>query len=137
MPLSSVSPGPAIAKIRVAAEPGATPIQIDSIGRFLAGRLDRHRGGGALGDDHDRGRGNFSATPVRFYFSLALSPPMSAYRSLPLRRWATPVPTLARCTTSSALRIVPAIGAVDVTPIARSAKVEDPATIVENALNLP
>src|SRR5207247_9236851 len=48
-----VLPGPVIAITRVVAKPGAMPIHIDSIGRLLVVRLDRHNDGGTFRDGKD------------------------------------------------------------------------------------
>src|SRR5712671_2966828 len=86
-----VSLGLSRATTRVVALPGAIPIQIDSMMLVLARRLGRHDDGGALRGGNDRLRGNFSATHVRFYFSPPLTPPVRAYRGLPLRRMRPPM----------------------------------------------
>jgi hypothetical protein len=121
--LSSVSPGPAIAKTRVAA-PAEIPIQIDSIGRFLAVRLDRHCGGRALGDDDDRRLANFSTTSVRFYFSLASSEAPGPNRRRPSTPEASPVPPLRLTAIARSLRVVAPVRAVDVSVIAATAQVK-------------
>jgi Ca-activated chloride channel family protein len=99
--------------------------------------LDRHRGGGALGDDHDRGRGNFSATPVRFYFSPASSEAPQPCRRRPPSPTAPPVPPLRVLALARALGAVAPVRTVDVSAIAVSAQVEQPPAVVDQALDLP
>jgi len=117
--------------------PGATPIQIDSIGCLNAGSLDRHRDGGALGDGDDRRWGNFSATRVRFYFSLLGPPPVRPCRGLPLRLVRPPVTPFAIPASGQALKLVPPIRAVHVAVVAVAAQVEHSAAVIDDALDLP
>src|SRR5690606_22251694 len=132
-----VSLGPVIATTRVAVEPGAMPIQIDFMSRLLSERLDRHRDGGALRGGDDRRRANFSATHVRFFLSLSLTP-----ASRPLRRCqptvtAQPVPPLTLLALPATLGIVTAIRAVHLAPIAATTQMKHLPASVESALNLP
>ncbi|MBK6519743.1 MAG: hypothetical protein IPG04_37815 [Polyangiaceae bacterium] len=133
---SIVSPGPAIATTRVVSEPGAIPIQIESIGDLLAWRLDRHGDGGALRGGDDRREGNFSATYVRFYLSSTRPPSARALRGLHLRPLASPVDALERAATGEALVVMATIDAVDVSPVAVSAEVKEAPASVDDALDL-
>jgi hypothetical protein len=113
------------------------PIQIDSIGGLLAARLGRLRDGGALrGTDHRR-LANFSATPVRFYFSLPPSPAARACRRFSLRLVALPVALLDLATVRDLLSDVTRLRAVDLPVIAASAQVEYLPTVIDDALDLP
>jgi hypothetical protein len=113
------------------------PIHIDSMGRFLAGRLDRHSDGGALRDGNDRLWDNFSATRVRFYFPLTLAPLLRPCRGFHLCVVAQPMLLLALAPMGDTLVVMAPVDAIDVTVIAVAAQVEHPSTRVEDALDLP
>ncbi len=107
------------------------------MGRFLAGRLDRHCDGGALRDGNDRLWDNFSATCVRFYFPLALAPLLRPCRGLHLCVVAQPMLLLGLAPMGDTLVVMAPIDAIDVTVIAVAAQVEQPSACVEDALDLP
>lgn len=98
--------------------------------------LDRHSDGGELRDGDDRLGGNFSATPVRFYFSLARAPPGHASRCLHLRVMAPPVVPLELTTVRETLFAMTAVDAVNVPMIAVAAQVEELPASVDDALDL-
>ena len=132
-----VSPGPSIAITRVVKEPGAMPIQIDSIGLLLARRRRRHKDGCGLRGRNLRCRGNFSATRVRFDLPPIGSPPARASSGLAPALVAPPVPLFAALTSSLSLRLVTRVVAVHLTTIAAAAKVKYAAAVVDRTLNLP
>ena len=105
--------------------------------RLLARRLGRLRDGGVLrGGDH-RAKANFSATRVRFYFSLALSPLTRPLRRLLPRRALPPMRLLRPLAPRRALRVMHTTWAIDLAPIAAAAQMEDAPAGIQNTLNLP
>ena len=117
--LRAASPGPggasdpsraALSRSCRSAPPSRSPASFPSPGQCPSRSIPSvvsSRGGGAVtataersATDNDRLGGNFSATRVRFYFSLPRPPPARACRGLHLRAIALPVVALALATMS-------------------------------------
>ena len=116
---------------------GEMPIQIDSIACLLSVRQGRLCDGRALRAGDNRRWANFSATDVRFYFTLTRAPLVGPRRGLPSCRQFTPVSLLACPTAGNPVAFMSTVDAVNMATIAVAEQIEHCPAAIHTTLNLP